>query len=65
VMGLGGLGRMDVKFGKAFLMKVTIYSTSSSKEKAVGELLGADDNFNVSKNPKQMKLPIKEPTLKL
>jgi cinnamyl-alcohol dehydrogenase len=57
-MGLGGLGHMDVKFGKAFLMKVTIFSTSSSKEKAVGELLGAD-NFNVSKNPKQMKLPSK------
>nr|TKV94476.1 hypothetical protein SEVIR_9G297700v2 [Setaria viridis] len=32
VIGLGGLGHMAVKFGKAFCLKVTVFSTSESKE---------------------------------
>lgn len=53
VVGLGGLGHMAVKFGKAFGMKVTVISTSSRKEKEAKELLGAD-HFLVSKDEKQM-----------
>ncbi|CAM6011001.1 unnamed protein product [Sphagnum balticum] len=33
VAGLGGLGHMAIKFGKAFGMTVTVFSTSPSKEK--------------------------------
>jgi cinnamyl-alcohol dehydrogenase len=42
VMGLGGLGPMVVKFGKAFGMTVTVFSTSPTKEKEAHEVLGAD-----------------------
>uniref|UniRef100_A0A0D9XIG5 cinnamyl-alcohol dehydrogenase n=1 Tax=Leersia perrieri TaxID=77586 RepID=A0A0D9XIG5_9ORYZ len=53
VIGLGGLGHMAVKFGKAFGLKVTVISTSESKrEEAVG-LLGAD-NFVISSDENQM-----------
>ncbi|KAG8635659.1 hypothetical protein MANES_14G152700v8 [Manihot esculenta] len=54
VIGLGGLGHMAVKFGKAFGLKVTVFSTSiSKKEEALG-VLGAD-NFVVSSDQEQMK----------
>ncbi|KAG6498514.1 hypothetical protein ZIOFF_038232 [Zingiber officinale] len=42
VVGLGGLGHVAVKFGKAFGMKVTVISTSPKKEKEAIERLGAD-----------------------
>lgn len=55
VIGLGGLGHMAVKFGKAFGLKVTVFSTSiSKKEEALG-VLGAD-NFVVSSDQEQMKV---------
>ncbi|CAK7340351.1 unnamed protein product [Dovyalis caffra] len=54
VIGLGGLGHMAVKFGKAFGMKVTVFSTSISKEEEALNLLGAD-NFVVSSDMEQMK----------
>ncbi|XP_020102624.1 probable cinnamyl alcohol dehydrogenase 5 [Ananas comosus] len=53
VVGLGGLGHVAVKFGKAFGLKVTVISTSASKEKEAIERLGADA-FLISKNPEQM-----------
>nr|CAD1826548.1 unnamed protein product [Ananas comosus var. bracteatus] len=53
VVGLGGLGHLAVKFGKAFGMKVTVISGSPSKEKEAIEHLGAD-SFLVSRNPEQM-----------
>jgi len=55
VVGLGGLGHMAVKFGKAFGMTVTVFSTSPAKEKEAREVLGAD-HFIVSKDPEQMKV---------
>ncbi|XXG49091.1 hypothetical protein AAC387_Pa02g3364 [Persea americana] len=53
VVGLGGLGHVAVKFAKAFGVKVTVISTSPSKEKEAVERLGAD-SFLVSRDPKQM-----------
>nr|CAB3499933.1 unnamed protein product [Digitaria exilis] len=53
VIGLGGLGHMAVKFGKAFGLKVTVFSTSASKRDEAINLLGAD-NFVVSSNTQQM-----------
>ncbi|OAY79730.1 putative cinnamyl alcohol dehydrogenase 6 [Ananas comosus] len=53
VVGLGGLGHVAVKFGKAFGLQVTVISTSPSKEKEARELLGAD-NFIVSTDPEAM-----------
>ncbi|KAI5057597.1 hypothetical protein GOP47_0027612 [Adiantum capillus-veneris] len=47
VIGLGGLGHMAVKFGKAFGLKVTIISTSPNKREEALQNLGAD-NFLVS-----------------
>jgi uncharacterized zinc-type alcohol dehydrogenase-like protein len=41
ILGLGGLGHMGVKFGKAFGAHVTVISTSKSKE-ADAKKLGAD-----------------------
>lgn len=41
ILGLGGLGHMGVKFGKAFGAHVTVISTSKSKE-ADAKRLGAD-----------------------
>lgn len=55
VVGLGGLGHVAVKFGKAFGLHVTVISTSPSKEKEARQRLGADD-FLVSTNPEQMKV---------
>ncbi|KAK2660776.1 hypothetical protein Ddye_007309 [Dipteronia dyeriana] len=55
IVGLGGLGHVAIKFGKAFGHHVTVISTSPSKEKEAKELLGADD-FIVSSDPKRMKV---------
>ncbi len=46
---------MAIKFGKAFGMTVTVFSTSPSKEKQALEILEADW-FIVSKDPQQMKV---------
>ncbi|KAF6163386.1 hypothetical protein GIB67_029235 [Kingdonia uniflora] len=54
VVGLGGLGHVAVKLGKAFGLKVTVISTSLSKEKEAVERLGAD-SFLVSRDPEKMK----------
>ncbi|XP_010941696.1 probable cinnamyl alcohol dehydrogenase 5 [Elaeis guineensis] len=54
VVGLGGLGHVAVKFGKALGMKVTVISSSQRKEKEAIERLGADF-FVVSSNTEQMK----------
>ncbi|PWZ12850.1 putative cinnamyl alcohol dehydrogenase 8D [Zea mays] len=54
VVGLGGLGHLAVKFGKAFGMTVTVISSSPAKrEEALGRL-GADA-FLVSHDASQMK----------
>ncbi|CAD6225048.1 unnamed protein product [Miscanthus lutarioriparius] len=60
VVGLGGLGHVAVKFGKAFGMKVTVISafgmkvTVISKRQEAIEHLGADE-FLISRDPEQMK----------
>ncbi|KAJ6818971.1 putative cinnamyl alcohol dehydrogenase 6 [Iris pallida] len=54
VVGLGGLGHIAVKFGKAFGLHVTVISTSPSKEREAREVLGAD-NFLLSTNSEHMK----------
>lgn len=59
VSGLGGLGHVAVKFGKAFGMKVTVISSSLRKEKEAIQHLGADA-FLVSSNPEQMQVPKKK-----
>ncbi|KAJ3679909.1 hypothetical protein LUZ60_016187 [Juncus effusus] len=53
VVGLGGLGHVAVKFGKAFGLHVTVISTSPCKEKEAKQRLNADA-FIVSTDPKQM-----------
>ncbi|KAL4330477.1 hypothetical protein AHAS_Ahas13G0404000 [Arachis hypogaea] len=53
VIGLGGLGHMAVKFGKAFGLNVTVISTSVSKKEEALSLLGAD-KFVVSTDKEQM-----------
>ncbi|XP_074270387.1 putative cinnamyl alcohol dehydrogenase 1 [Silene latifolia] len=54
VIGLGGLGHMAVLFGKAFGLKVTVFSTSMSKKDEALTVLGAD-NFVLSSDEQQMK----------
>ncbi|XVE64547.1 hypothetical protein DITRI_Ditri07aG0109100 [Diplodiscus trichospermus] len=54
VIGLGGLGHMAVKFGKAFGLSVTVFSTSISKKQEALNLLGTD-KFVVSSDQEQMK----------
>ncbi|KAK8521061.1 hypothetical protein V6N12_004978 [Hibiscus sabdariffa] len=54
VIGLGGLGHMAVKFGKAFGLNVTVFSTSISKKDEALKLLGAD-KFVISSDQEQMK----------
>ncbi|KAL0432064.1 UNVERIFIED_CONTAM: putative mannitol dehydrogenase [Sesamum radiatum] len=54
VAGLGGLGHLAVKFGKAFGLKVTVISTSPKKEAEAINKLGADA-FLVSSDPVQLK----------
>ncbi|KAL6207576.1 hypothetical protein ACLB2K_018533 [Fragaria x ananassa] len=53
VVGLGGLGHVAVKFGKAFGHHVTVISTSPSKEEEAKGHLSADD-FIVSTDDQQM-----------
>lgn len=59
VIGLGGLGHMAVKFGKAFGLEVTVISTSKSKQEEAIDLLGAD-RFLLSTEQKQMEVIIKK-----
>lgn len=53
VIGLGGLGHLAVKFGKAFRLNVTVFSTSLSKKEEASNLLGAD-KFVDSSDKQQM-----------
>ncbi|KAK3432950.1 hypothetical protein EUGRSUZ_D00471 [Eucalyptus grandis] len=53
VIGLGGLGHLTVKFGKAFGLNVTVFSTSASKKDDALNLLKAD-NFVLSSDKEQM-----------
>lgn len=55
VIGLGGVGHMAIKFGKAFGHHVTVISTSASKEKDAIHKLGAD-GFILSTDLKQMQV---------
>ena len=55
VVGLGGLGPIAVKFGKAFGLSVTVISSSPAKEKQAREGLKADD-FIVSTDQEQMQV---------
>jgi len=55
VIGLGGVGHMAIKFGKAFGNHVTVISTSPSKEKDAKEKLDAD-GFVLSTDLKQMQV---------
>jgi cinnamyl-alcohol dehydrogenase len=55
VIGLGGLGHMAVKFGKAFGLHVTVLSTSLAKEGEALCVLGADA-FIVSKDEAAMRV---------
>ncbi|KAK6922875.1 Alcohol dehydrogenase-like, C-terminal [Dillenia turbinata] len=57
VAGLGGLGHVAVKFGKAFGLKVTVISGSQSKEVEAINRLGAD-SFLVTSDPAKMKAAI-------
>ncbi|XP_066354643.1 putative cinnamyl alcohol dehydrogenase 4 [Miscanthus floridulus] len=57
LIGLGGLGHMAVKFGKAFGLKVTVFSTSESKRAEAIDLLGAD-NFVISSDKQQMEVSL-------
>jgi len=57
VVGLGGLGHVAVKFGKAFGMRVTVISTSPGKREEAVERLGADE-FLVSRDPEQMQAAV-------
>ncbi|KAE9463673.1 hypothetical protein C3L33_04416, partial [Rhododendron williamsianum] len=54
VIGLGGLGHLAVKFGKAFGLSVTVFSTSLSKKDEALNKLGAD-GFVISSDEEQMK----------
>lgn len=55
VAGLGGLGHVAVKMGKAFGLKVTVISTSPKKESEAISRLGAD-SFLVSTDPDKYKV---------
>ncbi|KAK9012024.1 hypothetical protein V6N11_040094 [Hibiscus sabdariffa] len=57
VVGLGGLGHLAVKFAKAMGTKVTVISTSPSKQKEALENLGAD-SFLVSRVQDQLRAAI-------
>ncbi|KAL4379131.1 hypothetical protein GQ457_02G008860 [Hibiscus cannabinus] len=54
VVGLGGLGHVAVKFGKAMGLKVTVISTSPNKKEEALKTLGAD-SFLVSRDQDQLK----------
>ncbi|GAA0167605.1 oxidoreductase [Lithospermum erythrorhizon] len=53
VIGLGGLGHLAVKIGKAFGLNVTVFSTSISKKDEAITLLGAD-KFVIASDEQQM-----------
>lgn len=55
VAGLGGLGHVAVKLGKAFGLKVTVISGSPNKEAEAIERLGADA-FLLSSDPAKIKV---------
>lgn len=55
VIGLGGLGHLAVKFGKAFGLHVTVFSTSISKKEEALSVLGAD-KFVLSSDNEEMKV---------
>ena len=55
VAGLGGLGHLAVKIGKAFGLKVTVISGSPHKETEAVDRLGAD-SFVVTSDPEKMKV---------
>ncbi|KAJ7956958.1 putative Alcohol dehydrogenase [Quillaja saponaria] len=54
VAGLGGLGHVAVKMGKAFGMKVTVISTTAKKQSEAIDRLGAD-SFLVSTDREKIK----------
>ncbi|KAK6921355.1 Alcohol dehydrogenase, N-terminal, partial [Dillenia turbinata] len=54
VIGLGGLGHMAVKFGKAFGLNITVLSTSINKKEGAFSLFGAN-KFVVSSDKEEMK----------
>ncbi|CAA7044816.1 unnamed protein product [Microthlaspi erraticum] len=54
VSGLGGLGHIAVKIGKAFGLKVTVISRSPEKEREAIDKLGAD-SFLVTSDSQKMK----------
>lgn len=54
VSGLGGLGHIAVKIGKAFGLKVTVISRSPEKEREAIDKLGAD-SFLVTTDSQKMK----------
>jgi len=58
VIGLGGLGHMAVKFGKAFGLNVTVFSTSISKKEEALSILGVD-KFVVSSDQEEMEALVK------
>lgn len=60
VIGLGGLGHMAVKYGKAFGLKVVVFSTSISKKEEALEILGADE-FVLSSDEQQMQVYVCKP----
>ena len=55
VAGLGGLGYVAVRLGKAFGLKVTVISSSPKKESEAISKLGADA-FLVSSDPEKVKV---------
>jgi D-arabinose 1-dehydrogenase-like Zn-dependent alcohol dehydrogenase len=55
VIGLGGLGHMDFKFGKAFWLKVTVFRRVNRREL---KPLISSDNFVISFDEKQMEVYI-------
>lgn len=55
VAGLGGLGHVAVKIGKAFGLKVTVISRSPNKESEAVDRLGAD-SFLVTSDSAKMKV---------
>ena len=61
VIGLGGLGHLAVKFGKAFGLRVTVFSTSITKKDEALNLLGAD-HFVISSDEKEMRVKSYHPS---
>ncbi|XP_050907550.1 probable mannitol dehydrogenase [Lathyrus oleraceus] len=55
VFGLGGLGRIAVKFAKAFSANVIVISTSPNKENEALEHLGAD-SFLISHDQEKLQI---------